>query len=123
ATAEPDEDIRAVVGGARGRPAPARAAASAPAVAAPSPASVVAAPAPSRFAAPAPSLEPAMATAAAVLPTGRLRVSPLARKLAQRASIDLTRVTGTGPGGGIIPRERGAVRAGRPAAPAGPPTP
>src|SRR5215470_7336736 len=117
--AEPDEDISAVVGGAPGKSAPAPTAASAPAVAAPSPASVVAAPAPSRSPAPAPSLEPAMATAAAVLPTGRLRVSPLARKLAQRASIDLTRVTGTGPGGRIIQRDIEAFVAARPAAPAG----
>src|SRR5215470_12886157 len=95
--AEPDEDISAVVGGASGKPAPAPAAA------------------------PAPSLEPAMATAAAVLPTGRLRVSPLARKLAQRASVDLTRVTGTGPGGRIIQRDIEAFVAARPPAPAGRP--
>ena len=64
-----------------------------------------------------------MASAAAVLPSGRLRVSPLARKLAQRASIDLARVTGTGPGRSDHPaghrggRRRAApAAAGRPAA-------
>ena len=45
------------------------------------------------------------APAAAVLAGGRLRVSPLARKLAQRAGVDLTRVTGTGPSGRIIQRD------------------
>ncbi len=59
-----------------------------------------------------------------MLPPGRLRVSPLARKLAQRASIDLARVTGTGPGGRIIQRDIEAfVGAGPAAAPvAGRPT-
>jgi pyruvate dehydrogenase E2 component (dihydrolipoamide acetyltransferase) len=53
-----------------------------------------------------------------VLPSGRLRVSPLARKLAERASVDLARVTGTGPGGRIIQRDIDAFLAsGAPAAP------
>jgi pyruvate dehydrogenase E2 component (dihydrolipoamide acetyltransferase) len=50
-----------------------------------------------------------------VLPPGRLRVSPLARKLAERASIDLARVTGTGPGGRIIQRDIEAFLGARPA--------
>jgi pyruvate dehydrogenase E2 component (dihydrolipoamide acetyltransferase) len=54
-------------------------------------------------------------SAATVLPPGRLRVSPLARKLAQRASIDLSRVTGTGPGGRSIQRDIEAFVAARPA--------
>ena len=109
--AEPDEDISSVVVGASSKPAPAPAATRSPAPAAAAPPT----PAPSRPAAPAPSLEPAMAVAAAVLPAGRLRVSPLARKLAQRASIDLARVTGTGPGGRIIQRDIEAFLAARPA--------
>jgi pyruvate dehydrogenase E2 component (dihydrolipoamide acetyltransferase) len=127
--AEPDEDISAVVGGAPAGPAataapapapvPAPAAAAAPAPA-PAPAPVPApAPAP---AAPIASPTPAAGTAAGaptVLPPGRLRVSPLARKLAQRASIDLARVTGTGPGGRIIQRDIEAFVAARPAATAG----
>jgi len=113
--AEPDEDISGVVGGA---PAPAAARSPAPAAAAPPAPAPPAppAPAPARPAAPAPSLEPAMAVATAVLPAGRLRVSPLARKLAQRASIDLARVTGTGPSGRIIQRDIEAFLAARPAA-------
>jgi pyruvate dehydrogenase E2 component (dihydrolipoamide acetyltransferase) len=110
--ADPDEDISAVVGGSSGAPvsaaAPARPAAPsapAPAVSTPSPAPV-----------PAPSAAPAVAIATAVLPPTRLRVSPLARKLAQRASIDLARVTGTGPGGRIIQRDIESFLAARPPA-------
>jgi pyruvate dehydrogenase E2 component (dihydrolipoamide acetyltransferase) len=62
-----------------------------------------------------------VAGVAAVLPPGRLRVSPLARKLAQRASLDLARVTGTGPGGRISQRDIEAVVAARPPAAAGRP--
>ena len=93
--AEPDEDISAVVGGASARPAAAPAPAAAPVLA-----TVPAAPSAS-----APTAPAGVVSAAAVLPAGRLRVSPLARKLAQRASIDLARVTGTGPGGRIIQRD------------------
>jgi pyruvate dehydrogenase E2 component (dihydrolipoamide acetyltransferase) len=107
--AEPGEDISAVVGGA---PAPAAAPAPSPA---PGPAPVAAAP--------APQLGPGagVGSAATVLPPARLRVSPLARKLAQRASIDLARVTGTGPGGRIIQRDIEAFVAARPTAAAGRP--
>jgi pyruvate dehydrogenase E2 component (dihydrolipoamide acetyltransferase) len=136
--AEPDEDISAVVGEA----APARPAASAapPVSPAPAPASPAApasapTPAPGSPAVPAPTAAPApasptapppaaiarptpdgMAGAPTVLPPGRLRVSPLARKLAQRASIDLGQVTGTGPGGRIIQRDIEAFVGARPAA-------
>jgi pyruvate dehydrogenase E2 component (dihydrolipoamide acetyltransferase) len=66
---------------------------------------------------------PAAASAPAVLPGGRLRVSPLARKLAQRAGIDLGHLTGTGPGGRIIQRDIEAYQAARPAAAAPAPRP
>jgi pyruvate dehydrogenase E2 component (dihydrolipoamide acetyltransferase) len=111
--AEPGEDISAVVGGPPAGPAAGAA-----------PAAPVTAPAPA--AAPQAASAPAAAgpaTVAAVLPAGRLRVSPLARKLAQRASVDLALVTGTGPGGRIIQRDIEAFvaapppdAAGRPAA-------
>src|SRR5262245_63728544 len=117
--AEPGEDISAVAGGAAAPAAPAPAPAAT--VAAPPPA----APAPTRAPAPAPVAPPpppaavpdavGAPSAATVLPPGRLRVSPLARKLAQRASIDLGRVTGTGPGGRIIQRDIEAFAAARPA--------
>lgn len=140
--AEPDDDIGALVGGsAPGAPgAAARAEGPAPAApvspalspaAAPAPAPVTAAP----RAVPAPVTAAAAATVApvspviaapatAVLPGGRLRVSPLARKLAQRAGVDLARVTGTGPSGRIIQRDIEAHLAVRPAgAPAASPRP
>jgi pyruvate dehydrogenase E2 component (dihydrolipoamide acetyltransferase) len=100
--AEAGEDISAVVGGAPARPAAPSAAPSAPAPAA---APVAAVRAPAAASAPSMPAPAGVASAAAVLPPGRLRVSPLARKLAQRASIDLARVTGTGPGGRIIQRD------------------
>ena len=126
--AEPDEDISAVVGGAPARPAAAAAPAAAPAPAAvaapaaPPPVAAPVAPARAPAAAAAPSAPVAVAaSAAAVIPSGRLKVSPLARKLAQRASIDLARVTGTGPGGRIIQRDIEAAVAGRPPSAAGRP--
>ena len=112
--AEPDEDISAVVGGApaarpprrprrRRRPPPAPAPAPvAPRSGARGRAGLARAPGGGERRQPC-------------CPAGRLRVSPLARKLAQRASIDLARVTGTGPGGRIIQRDIEAfVAAGRP---------
>ncbi len=86
---QPGEDISALLGGA---PAPAPAAAPAP-VAAPA----AAAPAPARTAAPA---------AAAPAPTGgRLRASPLARKVARERGVDLAALSGTGPEGRIVLRD------------------
>jgi pyruvate dehydrogenase E2 component (dihydrolipoamide acetyltransferase) len=75
----------------------------APAVAAAAP--VVAAPAPVAVAvavvAPAPAPKPA-ASAVPAAPAGRVKISPLARKLAEEKRIDFTRVKGTGPGGRIV---------------------
>ncbi len=128
--ADPDEDIGAVVGGgAAAAPAAPRAASPAPAAppapaAAPATRPVVqappaAAPAPRPAAAPVAAVAPAPpASSVAVLPGGRLRVSPLARKLAHRAGVDLARVTGTGPSGRIIQRD---IEAHLAAAPAGAP--
>ena len=75
-------------------PAP-KAAAAAPVVAAP-------APAPVAVAAPAPAPKPAAPAAAPAAPAGRVKISPLARKLAEEKRIDFTRVKGTGPGGRIV---------------------
>jgi pyruvate dehydrogenase E2 component (dihydrolipoamide acetyltransferase) len=122
--AEPNEDIGAVAGGGAAPAAAPKAATAAPAAppAPPAPAAPAApatrpaaqtaqaaapaprpAPAPAAAVAPAPAASPA--STAAVLPGGRLRVSPLARKLAQRAGVDLARLTGTGPSGRIIQRD------------------
>ena len=109
--AEPDEDIGALVGGA------APAAAAPPAREAPAPRPPAPAAAPAREApAPAVAVAPVSAPAPTVLPGGRLRVSPLARKLAQRSGIDLGQLTGTGPSGRIIQRDIEAYLAARPAA-------
>jgi len=74
--------------------APAAVAPAAPVVAAPTPA-----PAPVAVSAAAP--KPA-APAAPAAPAGRVKISPLARKLAEEKRIDFTRVKGTGPGGRIV---------------------
>ena len=82
--------------------APAPAAAK-PAAPSPSPA---AKPAPSRPAAPAPRVElPAPSPERVTAPLfddGRIRATPRARRLAEEKSIDLSEVTGTGPGGSIL---------------------
>ena len=79
-------------------PAPKAAPAAAPTPAAP----VVAAPAPAPVAVAAPAPKPAAPAAAPAAPAGRVKISPLARKLAEEKRIDFTRVKGTGPGGRIV---------------------
>lgn len=93
----------------------------APAQAAPKPA---AEPAPAATAVPTPAPAPATsapvttaptpaATPAPVLSSGRVRVSPLARRVAEENGIDLRMVTGTGPSGRIIRADvEAAVRSG-----------
>jgi pyruvate dehydrogenase E2 component (dihydrolipoamide acetyltransferase) len=105
--AEPDEDISVLVGGAGAPPVPA----------APAPAAV------SAPAAPSPSVV-GVGAPGTLGPGTRLRASPLARRLAERAGVELASVRGTGPGGRIIQRDIEAALASRPAAPpvpAGPP--
>ncbi len=83
-------------------PAPAPKAPTAPAAApaAAAPASAPAsAPAPSP--APAPAPQPPPAPVAPPVPAGRIKASPLARKLAAAKGLDLARITGSGPGGRI----------------------
>jgi pyruvate dehydrogenase E2 component (dihydrolipoamide acetyltransferase) len=134
--ADPEEDISGVVG-AGGTPA-APAAAREPARTAPASPSAQPAAAAMVPTAPSPSAAdvrraPVAAPAAAAAPAPaeeeeeeqpvagrRLRVSPLARKLAQRAGIDLAVVRGTGPGGRIVQRDIEAASAARPAAAAAP---
>jgi pyruvate dehydrogenase E2 component (dihydrolipoamide acetyltransferase) len=48
----------------------------------------------------------------------RVKASPLAKKVAAEKSIDLTRLTGTGPGGRIIQRDVLGAQSASPAAPA-----
>ena len=112
--AEPGEDIAPVLAEAGG-PSPAAKAppAVSPAPAAPVPKSVAPA------AAPAPVVSSAAAAVPAAPVAERLRVSPLARKVAAQAGLDLRLIQGTGPGGRIIRRDvEAATKAGAVVAPA-----
>lgn len=104
------EDISAALSG--GAPAPAAPKAAAPAAkAAPAPA------APAKPAAPATPAAPAPAAPAPVAEVGRKSASPLARKIASDAGVDLNAVTGTGPSGRVIKRDvEAALSAPAPAA-------
>ena len=89
-----DEDISALLGGASAAPAPA-AAPAAPAAAAP------AAAAPAAVAAPAVAAPVATPAAAG----GRVTTSPLARRIAGEAGLDINTIAGSGPNGRIIKRD------------------
>ena len=99
--------------------------------AAESPASPVASPVTSPVASPvaAPvattaAATPVVAPAEATQASGRQRVSPIARKLAKDAGVDMSQITGTGPSGRVVRRDveasvaNGAVAAEPVAAPA-----
>ncbi len=53
---------------------------------------------------------PAMATV--VSSTGRVKISPLAKKIANEKGVDVTRVAGSGPGGRIVRRDVEAAQGG-----------
>ncbi len=101
------EDVKAA--GAGAPPAPKPAAAPAPAAAA-APAAAPAAKAP-----PPPAAAPAPQAAPAAQANGHARIfsSPLARRLAKEASIDLARITGTGPHGRVIARDVEGAKSGK----------
>ncbi len=101
------EDVKAA--GAGAAPAPKPAAAPAPAAAA-APAAAPAAKAP-----PPPAAAPAPQAAPAAQANGHARIfsSPLARRLAKEASIDLARITGTGPHGRVIARDVEGAKSGK----------
>jgi pyruvate dehydrogenase E2 component (dihydrolipoamide acetyltransferase) len=111
------EDISALTAGAASAAPSAAtpaAAPSAPAAKPPAAAPVVATPAP---AAPAPAA-PAPAAPAASAAAGFNRASPLARRLAGDAGLDIRAIAGSGPGGRIIKRDIEAAMAGGATAPA-----
>jgi pyruvate dehydrogenase E2 component (dihydrolipoyllysine-residue acetyltransferase) len=60
--------------------------------------------APERTALPAPAA-PALATSTAGAQGGRVKASPLARRIAHERGVDLHRVSGSGPGGRVIRRD------------------
>src|SRR5687768_16020135 len=86
--------------GASAASAPARKPAEAPKAAAPATPAKTEAPAP-KAAAPAPAPAPAPSAAPATNGHGRIFSSPLARRLAKEAGIDLARIAGTGPHGRV----------------------
>ena len=131
--ADPTDDISSVAA-TPGRPAPAAPAPGAAAAPAPRPAPV-AAPAAPPSAGPLPAMEsyqsvPATTTVVPMAPAavasaspagGRVKASPLARKIAGQTGVDLRLIQGTGPGGRIIRADVEAARtAPRPVA--APPT-
>ena len=61
--------------------------------------------APEAVSAPAPSAVATEAPAVTAPTSGRINVSPLVRKRAREAGIDISRVTGTGPGGRIVKKD------------------
>jgi pyruvate dehydrogenase E2 component (dihydrolipoamide acetyltransferase) len=111
------EDVKAAAAGAgQGAAAPAPKPQAAPAkTEAPAPAKVeipnAAAPAPA-----APQAAPAPQTSG-----GRVFASPLARRLAKEAGIDLSRVDGSGPHGRVVARDVEAAKSGKGLKPAGAP--
>jgi pyruvate dehydrogenase E2 component (dihydrolipoamide acetyltransferase) len=116
------EDVKAAGAGAASAPPKAAPAAEAPAAAKPAPAPA-AAPAAKTAAAPAPQ-----AAAPAPQTNGHARVfsSPLARRLAKEAGIELARINGSGPHGRVIARDVEEAKSGKglkapAAAPAGAP--
>jgi pyruvate dehydrogenase E2 component (dihydrolipoamide acetyltransferase) len=117
------EDIKSAGAGAASVPPKAAAPAPAPAAAAPAPAPAARAPAPAAAATSAPQ-------AAASVPqtNGHARTfsSPLARRLAKEAGIELARINGSGPHGRVIARDVEEAKSGKglkapAAAPAGAP--
>ena len=52
------------------------------------------------------------AMAAVVSSTGRVKISPLAKKIANEKGVDVTRVAGSGPGGRIVRRDVEAAQGG-----------
>ena len=118
------EDVKAAGAGAA-KPAPKPAEAPAPkAAAAPTPAPAAAAPAPKP--APTPVAAPAPQAASQTNGHGRIFSSPLARRLAREAGIEISRIVGSGPHGRVIAHDVEQAKSGKglkapAAAPAGGP--
>src|ERR1700730_5871359 len=120
------EDVKAAGAGAAGAPPKAAAPAAEPAAAKPAPAP---APAAAKAAPPAAAAPAQAAAAPAPQTNGHARTfsSPLARRLAKEAGIELGRINGTGPHGRVIARDVEEARSGKglkapAAAPAGKPS-
>jgi pyruvate dehydrogenase E2 component (dihydrolipoamide acetyltransferase) len=109
------EDVKAAGASAAGAPPKAAPAAEAPAAAKPAPTPAPAA-APAAKAATPPAAAPVpQAAAAAPQANGHARIfsSPLARRLAREAGIELARITGSGPHGRVIARDVAEAKSGK----------
>jgi pyruvate dehydrogenase E2 component (dihydrolipoamide acetyltransferase) len=118
------EDVKAAGAGSAGAPPKAAPTAQTPAAAKPSPTSP---PAPAKVSTPAAAAPAPQAAAAQTNGHTRVFSSPLARRLAKEAGIELTRVSGTGPHGRVIARDVEEAKSGKglkapSAAPAGAPS-
>jgi pyruvate dehydrogenase E2 component (dihydrolipoamide acetyltransferase) len=104
------EDVKSAgaSAGAKPAPAPAKADAPPPKPASPPPAAA-ATPAPKPAAAPAPQA----ASSSQANGQGRIFSSPLARRLAKEAGIDIGRIAGTGPHGRVIARDVAEAKSGK----------
>ena len=109
-----DEDISGIEGVTGGAAAAAPAdEASAPTAPEPAPQAVSAPPA----VPPPETSAPAVVPAASPAPGGRIKASPLARRLAEEMGVDITRVSGSGPGGRVVKRDVETAKAAGVAAP------
>jgi pyruvate dehydrogenase E2 component (dihydrolipoamide acetyltransferase) len=109
------EDVKGAGAGAASAPPKPAAAAEAPAAAKPAPAPAPS-PAPAAKAAAPAAAVPAPQAAAPAAQTnghGRIFSSPLARRLAKEAGIELARITGSGPHGRVIARDVEQAKSGK----------
>jgi pyruvate dehydrogenase E2 component (dihydrolipoamide acetyltransferase) len=104
------EDVKAAGAGAASAPPKAAAPAAEPAAAKPAPAAP-----PAAKLTPPPAAAPAQAAAPAPQTNGHARTfsSPLARRLAREAGIELGRINGTGPHGRVIARDVEEAKSGK----------
>jgi pyruvate dehydrogenase E2 component (dihydrolipoamide acetyltransferase) len=123
------EDVKAAAAGAGAASAPPKAAAAAEAPPAAKPAPAPAAAPALKAAAPAAAAPALQATPSAPQTNGHARIfsSPLARRLAREAGIELARINGSGPHGRVIARDVEEAKSGKglkapAAAPAGAPS-
>ena len=106
------EDVKAAGAGAASAPAKPTASAEPPAAAKPAPAS---APAPAKAPAPAAAAPAPQVSAPAPQTNGHGRIfsSPLARRLAREAGIELARIAGSGPHGRVVARDVEQAKSGK----------
>ncbi|WJR81570.1 pyruvate dehydrogenase complex dihydrolipoamide acetyltransferase [Bradyrhizobium sp. NP1] len=106
------EDVKAAASAGAAPTAPKAAEPPKPAAAAPAPAAQAPAPAPKPAASPAPAPQ-AASPAPQANGHGRIFSSPLARRIAKEANIELARITGTGPHGRIVARDVEEAKSGK----------